>query len=230
MVSTLFSSSVVPSTRVTVVDPTHAPVARPVVLVIDDHALFAEAIVLTLQRRGLDARRAMLDVPDLAAFVIAQQPDLVLLDLLLGEELDRSISTLIAVARARVRVLVVTGSDDCELRGQCVRLGALGVVGKDEPLETLVQRVHRAVSSRPVVASSDVIARARQAPDFDLLTPRERQVLDALIQGHAAGWIARDHETSLLTVRTHIRSILHKLDVHSQLEAVSLARLTHWCS
>ena len=63
---------------------------------------------------------------------------------------------------------------------------------------------------------------------FDALTGREKEVLNALMCGHAAGRIARDQQISVLTVRSHIRSVLAKLNVHSQLQAVSLAAEEHW--
>lgn len=53
------------------------------------------------------------------------------------------------------------------------------------------------------------------------LTPRERGVLVALVEGKAAEQIARDEYCSLHTVRSHIRAVLYKLGVTSQLQAVA---------
>jgi DNA-binding NarL/FixJ family response regulator len=55
-----------------------------------------------------------------------------------------------------------------------------------------------------------------------MLTEREREVLDRLAHGHRAQSIARDFHVSLTTVRSQIRSVLNKLQVTSQLEAVAL--------
>ena len=80
---------------------------------------------------------------------------------------------------------------------------------------------------------SELAASRREAGHeslFEHLTPREREVLHALTLGHPAGWIARDHKISVVTVRTHIRSILQKLNVHSQLEAVSMTMRQGWFS
>jgi DNA-binding NarL/FixJ family response regulator len=63
---------------------------------------------------------------------------------------------------------------------------------------------------------------------FEQLTPREQHVLDGLVRGLSAPAIARDAMVSATTVRSQIRAILLKLDVHSQLEAVSLARRARW--
>lgn len=63
---------------------------------------------------------------------------------------------------------------------------------------------------------------------LDDLTVREKMVLHAMMRGEAAGWIARYHQVSILTVCTHIRSVLAKLDVRSKLEAVSRASRESW--
>jgi DNA-binding NarL/FixJ family response regulator len=65
-------------------------------------------------------------------------------------------------------------------------------------------------------------ARAAVAARFEALTQRERQVLVALAQGLPAARIAEREHLSLATVRSHIQSILAKLDTSSQLAAVAL--------
>ena len=69
-------------------------------------------------------------------------------------------------------------------------------------------------------------ARRRHTVDAKLrsLSPRETEVLDALFEGTSAETIASEQFVSLGTVRSHIRSILRKLGVQSQLAAVAAAR------
>jgi two-component system nitrate/nitrite response regulator NarL len=69
--------------------------------------------------------------------------------------------------------------------------------------------------------------RQRLAP-FEQLTVREHEVLLALTLGHSAEEIAEAHYVSITTVRSHIRSILTKLGVNSQLAAVALAVRAGW--
>lgn len=63
---------------------------------------------------------------------------------------------------------------------------------------------------------------------FDQLTRREQDVLAALMDGDAPAEIAKAQHVSLTTVRSHIRSLLFKLDVHSQVAAIGLARRAGW--
>ena len=71
----------------------------------------------------------------------------------------------------------------------------------------------------------DDVRRAREDSDpLDVLSPRERDVLASMAEGKRGRQIAEELLISADTVRTHTRSIFSKLDVHSRLEAVRVAR------
>jgi two-component system, NarL family, response regulator LiaR len=65
---------------------------------------------------------------------------------------------------------------------------------------------------------------ARDGDDLDVLSSREVEVLRAMMTGRRGRQIAGDLHISADTVRTHTQNIYAKLDVHSRLEAVSVAR------
>jgi two-component system, NarL family, nitrate/nitrite response regulator NarL len=69
---------------------------------------------------------------------------------------------------------------------------------------------------------------SRQRLEFDRLTPREEEVLSALMRGAKARDICVQSFVSMPTVRSQIRSILTKLGVTSQLAAVALAYQSGW--
>lgn len=212
--------------------------AQPRVVVIDDHALLADSVVMTLRQSALDARSITTDRNDLREQVIAANPDLVLLDLFLDEGAERSNALLVEFVARQIVVVVVTATHDPLLHARCLELGAYGVVEKSQPIDQLIDAAHRALRGESVMSQSR-IADLRHALEtarrvavvrtpVDDLTAREKLVLQAMMRGEAAGRIARDHQVSVLTVRTHIRSVLTKLDVHSQLEAVSRATREGW--
>jgi DNA-binding NarL/FixJ family response regulator len=73
-------------------------------------------------------------------------------------------------------------------------------------------------------AAADISRRTTEmAAALDALSTREQDVLRGLMRGLAAKQIARELVVSLATVRSHIRSILAKLDVGSQVEAIAVA-------
>lgn len=210
----------------------------PCVVVIDDHALLAQSVVMTLRASGIEAFSVAFDTPDLVAAAQQRSPTLVLLDLFLGDDVETSLAALAAFTAVGLPVLVVTASGNRLLHARCVEKGAVGIIEKSAPIEVLLEGVERVLRSESVMSKGRAVELLNELQSFRRssngtsafasLTPRERSVLHALTLGHPAGWIARDHQTSIVTVRTHIRSLLLKLDVHSQLEAVALAVRQEW--
>ena len=75
----------------------------------------------------------------------------------------------------------------------------------------------------PTIARMVIGSMQRPADNAYHLTPRENEILTLLSQGNSYKMIAAQSEISLDTVRTHIKKIYEKLQVHSQTEAVSKA-------
>lgn len=205
------------------------------VLIVDDHRLLAQALGAALGDLGVPAR-----VADLAR--LPELPDevgpgeVVVLDLVLRTP-DGVVDggDLVAPLRARgARVVVLTGSGNVLAMARALRDGAHTVVEKQQRFEDLVDAVVAARDGAvpPDVAHHQAILRAadrRHAEEADAervlgrLTPRESEVLDHLRRGHSAEEIARADHVALSTVRAQIRSVLAKLDVRSQLQAVARA-------
>ena len=106
--------------------------------------------------------------------------------------------------------------------------GLTGIVDGDQPFESQVRAVDRALtasapgSDLPQRAAT-LGQRAEETARLRRLTRRERDVLDRLQAGQPAAEIAAAYVVALATVRAHIRAILRKLGVPSQLAAVALA-------
>lgn len=215
-------------------DQRGADLAARSILIVEDHALLAHTLLLGLAGRGLTARAAR---PGGAEAVIEQatylRPVLVLLDLDLGgvDGLD----LLPALRALGARVLVVTAERDESRLAAAIALGAYGWVSKTEPFERLLEAVEMILEGRPLLTRAGLqqlatTGRERLEEDRDLkdrmalLTAREHEVLRALEEGHSAQDIARQLVVSIGTVRSHIRAILTKLGVSTQLAAVALAR------
>ena len=213
------------------------------VLIIDDHVLFAESLELALSLEGYDVRR--LELPDeggsmatLRSLALRANPRTVLLDLDLGRFGD-GVNLIGPLAKAGINVVVLTASEELGRWGGCMRLGARRVLPKSGALQQALATVRRLHQGLPVTSRDeletllDAWARERQAHDdlrrrLDLLTPRERQVLGALIEGRTVRAISQESVVSEATVRTQVKSILNKLEVSSQLAAVGMANQVGW--
>jgi DNA-binding NarL/FixJ family response regulator len=213
---------------------------RPAVLIVDDHELLAGTLALALRQLGHDVHTSAWTSPE--AIVEAARdlaPAVVLLDLELGEGLGSGLDLIGPLNEAGGRVVMVTGITDRSRLGACIAAGATGVVSKATSFAALVETVQQAVAGDPVMSETerkelldayrqhDRAERERQAP-FLSLTPREQVVLGHLVAGESAEAIADQLYLSLATVRSHIRAILVKLGVNSQLAAVALAHDAAW--
>lgn len=208
------------------------------ILLVEDHQIIKQALKMGLERLGFAVEvTAGESLDDVAGAARRIEAAVVLLDFYLekGDSLPM-IGPLVEDGRL---VVMLTGVEDPALLGRCLAAGASGIVQKAQPLEDLVRAIVDVTSGHSILRPADreamLLASAqaaaaevsRNAP-FESLTSRERQVLAGLIRGKSAEQIANDEYVSLATVRSHIRSILTKLDVNSQLGAVALARQAGW--
>lgn len=204
------------------------------VLIVDDHALFAEALAARLGREpdlvilpiASDVRRAL-------ALTATERPRVLVLDLMLGAESGLDVLDRVRADHPDVRVVVLTAMSDLDAMVQAVRRGAVGWLEKTESAG-LVARVVRSAARQggwiPPDALGDVLRRlvrdgGEAGADAPLteLTPREREVLQCMVDGLGRAEIAERLGLSANTVRTHTQNLLAKLGLHSALEAITLA-------
>lgn len=202
------------------------------VLIVDDHALFAEALAARLGREpdlvilpiAADVRRAL-------TLTATERPHVVVLDMTLGAESGLDVLDRVREDHPDVRVVVLTAMSGIEALVQAVRRGAVGWLSKTESAE-LVARVIRSAARRggwiPPELLGDVLRRLTDGSDDAErlpaeLTPREREVLQCMVDGLGRAEIAERLGLSANTVRTHTQNLLAKLGMHSALEAITLA-------
>jgi DNA-binding NarL/FixJ family response regulator len=210
------------------------------VLVVDDQRLLADALCLALRREGLEPDLAPVNGRDeVVAFVRADPPSLVLLDLDLGGALGDGTDLVAPCVAAGSRVLVVTGTTDEIWIAAALEQGACGAVDKAAPFDHLLGVVLCAARGDTVLAPSERLrlltrlrshraSRQQELAPFESLTPREQQVLRALSAGLTVPRIAEAWVVSQATVRSQVHAVLYKLSVRSQLEAVAAASRVGW--
>ena len=205
------------------------------VLIVDDHLAFSEALAAAIDRH---ADLACVGTPTTIAecFATLEQaaPDVVLLDIYLpdGDGIEA-----IPGIRARspaARIVVMTGYTDIEVMARAASAGASGFLPKENSIGAVLAAI-RAVRDGQMLVDGSTLAAilgrvGRVAPGTrgpgdgsNHLTTRERDVLDLMGQGLDPHTIAGRLGISLHTCRGYQKSILAKLDAHSQLEAVVVA-------
>lgn len=209
--------------------------SKPRVMVLVDHALVAAGV-----HAALPASRWQVRILDRAALADAVtwaqrlEPACILID----SHLDGStvpVLDLVAPLRATgAAVVILTAERRRSAHAEFLAAGAAGWISKSAELDHIESAVHDVVAGRPMLGRNERAAliellrterssALRAQETFDRLTRREALVLCALADGYSADEIAARHFVALTTVRSQIRSVLHKLDVRSQLAAVSIA-------
>lgn len=202
--------------------------------IVDDHSLISDTLAHVLNDKGFYAvGHNPPDFDSVLPFAAEHELHVILLDLNFGD-LGSSLSLIPPLREAGYRVIVLTGDTSRPQWGACIEAGAACVVSKAVSFTDLLERVTLLLDEVVELNSTErqelleswrqhrEQERRRLAP-FDQLTQREHEVLQALMCGQSADEIAAAHYVSIATVRSHIRSILLKLGVNSQLAAAALA-------
>lgn len=200
-------------------------------LIVDDHLLFAEAIRSTLESNGIDVVAVATDGAQAMRAIHDHRPDLALVDIGLPDQSGLVLGKQILADFRDTKVLAVSALDDPRVVKEAVRLGFSGYIMKETPVPRFVTSVLAAVDGQVVVphrlAARVAGVRTRREREAGILseqlTPRERDVLELLVEGLDGEAIAERLGIARNTVRTHVQSILSKLQVHSRLEAAAFA-------
>ena len=204
---------------------------EPRVVIVDDHELFRSGVRAELE--PLLEILADAGTVDQAEAAIAQhEPDVVLLDVHMPGGGGIEVIRRAGAAGLRPTFLALSVSDAAEDVIAVIRAGARGYVTKNiapGDLADAVRRVHDgdAVFS-PRLAGFVLDAFTGPAPqpesELDLLTPREREVLQHIARGYMYKEIGLRLEISPKTVEAHVSSVLRKLQLSSRHE------LTRWAT
>jgi DNA-binding NarL/FixJ family response regulator len=203
------------------------------VVVADDHTLVREGF-----RRLLESEsdiRVVGEVGDGSQAVEAAsrlQPDVVLMDIRMPKLDGLSATRAIIKSGRATRVVILTTYDLDEYVFDALRAGASGFLLKDSPPDRLLEAV-RVASTGDALLSPSITRKlieefthqpvAEPAPKLETLTRRESDVLTCLARGLSNAEIADELFISPATVKSHVASVLTKLELRDRVQAVVYA-------
>jgi two-component system nitrate/nitrite response regulator NarL len=203
------------------------------ILICDYQVVFAESLAHLLAARGDQVVGITHDLDDAAALLHEKAVDVFLLDVVFGS--DRQLGRLAELRRAapQTSMVLLSGRIDPPLFAAARAAGVHAIADKRQPvaeINRLLARVyagdHPGLSPAP---AEPMTPRQRHCPANDahrlaaFLTPRERQVLSALVCGEDTKTVARSLGITYTTARCHIQSLLTKMGAHSRLEVATTA-------
>ncbi len=200
------------------------------ILVVDDHAIMRDGIraLLGLQDdieivgEASEGREAIEKVHEL-------MPDVIVMDIAMPGMDGLEASRRIRKKYPKVKVLVLTQHDNKEYILSAIKAGVAGYVPKralGEELVSAIRAVNRGDSFLYPSAAAALIEDYRQQAEvepYDRLTPREREILKLIAEGHTSRAIADMLFIGLKTVLGHRTKVMEKLDIHNRTELIKYA-------
>ncbi|MCZ4494894.1 MAG: domain S-box protein [Conexibacter sp.] len=213
---------------------THGSAPRPArVLLVEDHTAVREAIATVLGREDdfdvVAQAGSLAEARDLLVDI-----DLAVVDLSLPDGYGSDLIPQLRAINRRAQAIVLTATLDRAEIARAIESGAAAALHKSAPLTELAEALRRLQAGEALLPLDDVVelialARRHRQREHDdraamaSITPREREILQALADGRGTSEIAEDLHITVRTQRNHVANILRKLGVHSQLQALVLA-------
>jgi DNA-binding NarL/FixJ family response regulator len=201
---------------------------------VDDHAIVRAGLRLLIAKNpGIVVVGEAASLTEAVSTAARTQPDIILLDLIMGGEDGLDYLATLHSASKNSRLIILTGALDPNLHHRAVQLGALGVVLKDKAPEVLIKAIER-VNAGEVWLDPTSIATIlgemtnpskggtirSEGEKIASLTARERQVVALVLQGLRNREIADRLSVSPITIRHHLSSIFGKLEVSDRFELI----------
>ena len=201
------------------------------VLIADDHALFRDGLRSLMEAHGVDVVAEARNGQEAVALARLHRPDVVLMDLTMPVLDGLAATRLLSAELPAVKVVVLTASEDDADLFEAVKSGAEGFLPKDleaSQFFALLEGVTRGEPALTPALARKVLrelARPRPAaPSQELLTEREREVLQLLVAGVTSNRdLAERLFVSENTVKYHLRNILDKLHLQNRAQVVAYA-------
>lgn len=204
--------------------------ARPRIALVDDHPVVRIGLRHLIAAHRLGQVTGEASTLDGARQLLHEGPDLLVLDLVLGDELATHGLEAMCAGSPGTRVLVVSALDEDVHAEACVRAGARGYLSKGCPPSEVVAAI-RTVLAGDVHLGTDVLRRiarrvaggGRVDDPLASLSPRQRQVFDLLGEGLRPSAIAARLDIETKTVEAHLGHLKRKLGLASTFELFRFA-------
>ena len=205
-------------------------------MIVDDHSVIRSGLRMLIEQDQTMTVVAMAGTPAEALLLAAREkPDIIVLDLMLGEEDGLEFLPQLCKTSPNSRVLILTGVQSSDSHRMAIRRGAMGIVLKQQAADLLLKAIRKVHAGevwidRSMMSSvlSDVRNERHEEADPEAekiasLTRREREVIALVSERLKNKLIGERLFLSETTVTHHLSSIFSKLDVSDRLELIIYA-------
>ncbi|MFL7893605.1 MAG: response regulator [Anaerolineales bacterium] len=203
------------------------------VLVADDHTVVRKglAALLSAEKYGIEVIGEASNGGEAVQKAEQLKPDVILMDLVMPGKSGIEAIAEIRQMQPRARILVLTSFADDDNVIEAIRAGAYGFLLKDTSPDELVQTIHSVYADKLTIPQelTHVLfgskgAQVERRKNLDDLTKRELDVLKCIAQGMSNKQIAQTLSIGTTTVRSHVSSMIHKLNLENRTQLAIYAR------
>ena len=196
-------------------------------LIAEDHTLVSQGLeVMLSMAEGIDLVGVVSNGAAAVERAEREQLDVILMDVNLGKAMNGIEATRLVKEKApSTRVLILTMFTDPGTVAEAVKAGADGYLSKGASKEVVVQAIKDVAAGKSVLdpnVTEGIFGRIG-GRDPQALTDRELTVLQELTHGKSTREVAEHIHVSEETVKTYLKQIFRKLEVHDRTEAVAEA-------
>jgi DNA-binding NarL/FixJ family response regulator len=206
------------------------------VLIFEDNLLMQQSLCEVLEAEGLEVAGTYENAAGIDILYEEHRPDLLIMDIDMPEVNGLQGLEKLKRAYPEAKVLIFTVFEDNDNILNAICLGANGYILKSSSAEKIIEAVKDVVGGgsplTPAIAAKILLhfpkpalqtTPTRPDDDMDQLSEKEKEVLELLVKGFSYKMIAAELNKSIETIRTQIRNIYRKLNVHSNAEAIIYA-------
>jgi DNA-binding NarL/FixJ family response regulator len=204
------------------------------ILLVDDHEIVRRGLAdIIATSTDLAVAGECADGQDLVRSVERTQPDLVLLDVRMPNTSGVVLCERLLARWPDLKILMLSTFVDEDAIQRCLLAGARGYLLKDIDASKLLEQLHAALRGEVVLdpkVTGTLIGRMRRLADEAVMerpTEREREVLRDVARGLTSREIARDLVVGESTVKTHIQTLMRKLNASNRAELIGNAMRQH---
>lgn len=185
---------------------------------VDDHTVMREGLRNLLRDEGHDVVGESGDPTIAITEIVRLQPDVVVLDLTLGERSGFEILAALTQRKSPSRVVMLTMSSQPRHVAEALRMGALGYVLKGAPASELLAAIEAVAAGRRFLAPEEADLAVRGLTETaevstEVLSPRQRQILVMVARGASSAEIGAELHLSPKTVDTYRSRLMAKLEL-----------------
>ena len=193
-------------------------------LIADDHEVVREGLRLSLSRAShIRVIGEASDGAAAVALVERRRPDVVIMDVRMPGMDGLEATKVLSQRLPEVAVLIFTAYSERSLLGRGLESGAKGYILKEAPHQTLLRAIEKVAAGDGYVDPALMPAFLSGKEKDDMLTGREREILQLLADGMSNADVAKQLFISQETVKSHVRHILTKLEADTRTHAVAIA-------